>query len=91
VEIQTALQSENTDQGLFALGLIAQNLESIGVEAVIDKEEKEDEQDAGTTCLQFIVNGMMGKKKYDLHFEFGEKRNEELLNNEEEYNKFKEN
>ena len=91
VEIQTALQSEKTDQGLFALGLIAQNLESIGVEAVIDKEEKEDEQDDGTTCLQFIANGMMGKKKYDLHFEFEEKRNEELLNNEEEYNKFKEN
>ena len=31
--------------------------------------------------MQFIVNGMMEKKKYDLHFEFGEKRNEELLNN----------
>ena len=34
---------------------------------------------------------MIGKKKYDLHFEFEEKRNEELLNNEEEYEKFKNN
>ena len=91
VEIKTALQSENSDQQLFALGLVAQNLEDIGVEAAIDKEDKEDEQDAGITCMQFIVNGMMEKKKYDLHFEFGEKRNEELLDNEEEFNKFKEN
>ena len=37
------------------------------------------------------MNGMINKKKYDLHFELGEKRNEELLNNENEYEKFKEN
>ena len=91
VETKTALHSENTDQGLFALGLISHNLESIGVEAVIEKENKEGEKDAGITCMQFIVNGMMEKKKYDLHFEFGEQRNEELLDNEEEFNKFKEN
>ena len=91
VETKTALESENSDQGLFALGLIAENLKSIGVEAAIEKETKEDEQDAGTTCLQFIINGMMEKKKYDLHFEFGEERDEELLNNEEEYKKLKEN
>ena len=90
VETKTALQLETSDQGLFALGLISQNLESIGVETVIEKEDKEDEQDSGATCMQFIANGMMEKKKYDLHFEFGEKRNEELLNNEDEYNKFKE-
>ena len=34
---------------------------------------------------------MISKKKYDLHFEFGEKRNDELLNNKEEYEKFKSN
>ena len=33
---------------------------------------------------------MITKKKYDLHFELGEERNEELLNNKEEYEKFKE-
>ena len=32
----------------------------------------------------------MSKKKYDLHFDFGEERNEEILNKEEESNKFKE-
>ena len=34
---------------------------------------------------------MISKKKYDLHFELGEERNEEILNNEEEYEKFKAN
>ena len=33
---------------------------------------------------------MINKKKYDLHFDFGEKRNEQLLLNEYEQNKFKE-
>jgi len=31
------------------------------------------------------------QKKYDLHFELGEKRNKEILNNKKEYKKFKEN
>ena len=34
---------------------------------------------------------MCDKKKYDLHFDFGEERNDELLDNEEEYEKFKNN
>ncbi len=33
---------------------------------------------------------MIHKKKYDLHFKFGEKRNKELLKNKNEYTKFKE-
>ena len=34
---------------------------------------------------------MSGKKKYNLHFDFGEERNEEILNNENEFEKFKKN
>ena len=89
IETSQALQSEKTDQDLFALGLLSSNLEKLGIETAIEKEGIEDDQDAGTTCLQFIVNGMAQKKKYDLHFELGEERNEELLNNENEYEKFK--
>ena len=89
IKTTEALQTENEDPGLFALGLISQNLENMGIETAIEKNQED--VDAATTCLQFISNGMLDKKKYDLHFEFGEKRNEELLNNEEEYEKFKEN
>ena len=94
IKIENALKKEKEDQGLFALGLLAKSLEDSGVETAIESENisgiDENENDAGTTCLQFITNGMMSKKKYDLHFDFGEERNEEILYKEEEYNKFKE-
>ena len=90
IETSEALKLENEDPNLFALGLISQNLENLGIETAIDKSD-EDISDEGLTSIQFISNGMIGKKKYDLHFEFEEKRNEELLNNEEEYEKFKNN
>ena len=91
IDTSKALELENQDPGLFALGLISQNLEELGIETAIEKEENKEEEDAGAACLQFITNGLAEKKKYDLHFEFDEKRNEELLDNEEEYEKFKEN
>ena len=91
IETKEALKLEDTDQGLFALGLLSTNLEDIGVETAIENNPDQDEGEEGLTSLQFITNGMISKKKYDLHFEFGEKRNDELLNNKEEYEKFKSN
>ena len=93
IETSDALQKENEDNGIFALGLISQNLENIGIETAIEKNSSQGdgEEDAGAACLQFITNGMCDKKKYDLTFDFGEERNEELLDNEEEYEKFKNN
>jgi hypothetical protein len=41
--------------------------------------------------LQFIYNGLCKKKKYELKFDFGEERNDQLLNDEKEFEKFKEN
>ena len=38
--------------------------------------------------MQFITNGMIEKKKYDLHFDLGDERNNELLNNKQEQEKF---
>ena len=91
ISTSKALQLENQDQGIFALGLLSNNLEKLGIETAIEKDENKEEEDAAATCLQFLTNGMCKKKKYDLHFDLGEKRNEELLNNEEEYEKFKNN
>ena len=90
IETKDALKLEQENQDLFALGLLSQNLEDEGIETVIEKENNdEDELDAGTTCLQFITSGLYKKTKYDLHFDLGEERNEEILNNEKEYEKFK--
>ena len=94
IEINEALNLEKEDQELFALGLLANNLQKLGTEVVIEKEindeDNEDDKDAGTTCLEFITNGMNNKKKYDLHFDFGKQKNEEYLNNGEKFEELKE-
>ena len=56
---------------------MAQNLESIGITTAIEKEvnNSEESMKASETVLQFIMNGMVDKKKFDLHFDFGPKRN----------------
>ena len=82
---------ENQDSGLFALGLLSSNLEELGIETAIEKYANPNEQKNDLTCMQFLSNGLVNKKKYDLYFEMGEQRNNELLNNKEEYEKFKEN
>ena len=90
IETKKALESEKKEPELFVLGLLSKNLENIGVETAIQKENKiSDDPDADITYLQYIINGYVNKKKYDLHFDFGKERNDEILNDENEYNKFK--
>ena len=40
------------------------------------------------TTMQFLVNGMSKRNKYNLHFDFGKEKNDKLLNDEEERIKF---
>ena len=68
IETSKALKMENEDEGIFALGLIANNLENIGIETAIESKENTSEENADLTGLQFFSNGMIEKKKYDLHF-----------------------
>ena len=62
IETSDALKLENEDKDLFALGLLSKNLEDLGFKTVIEKDENQDKQDADTTGLQFITNGMIYKK-----------------------------
>ena len=78
ISTKDALKLEKKDQGLFALGLLANNLNEIGIKTIIDLNDNNNEnKDEATTSLQFISNGLIYRKKYDLYFDFGEKRNEE--------------
>ena len=91
ISIQDAVKTENKDDSLFIMGLLAQNLENQGVTTAIEKEEilnDEDNNDSASTTLQFMINGMGTKKKYNLHFDLGEERNEQLLNDEKEQKDF---
>ena len=71
------------EKGLFLLGLLAQNLKEIGITTAIEKNN-DNSDDLSKTTLQFLVNGLIDKPKYIFSFEFGEERNNELLNNENE-------
>ena len=92
IPIEEAIEQDNKQDSIFCFGLLAKNLEDHGIMTVIQKEEDktEEEKELSTCTLDFICNGMINKKKYDLHFDFGEERNEQLLLNEYEQNKFKE-
>jgi hypothetical protein len=50
---------ENQDSGLFALGLLSSNLEELGIETAIEKDENPNEQKNDLTCMQFLSNGMI--------------------------------
>ena len=90
IETSQALKMEKTNQGIFALALISNNLQNLGIETAIKKNSYSYEEDKDLNNFQFLINGMNHKKKYNLHFELGKKRNNELLKNENEYKKFKE-
>ena len=91
IDTSKALQMEKKDEGLFALGLLSKHLENLGIETAIEKDENSKEKNKDLTGLQFLFNGMVNKKKYDLDFEFDEQRKKELLNNKKENEKFKKN
>ncbi len=95
IELNEALNLKEKNEGLFALGLFSANLNTMGIKTEIEKEEikkdcivKDDGNEEAITCLDFITNGLANRKKYDLYFDFGERRNEELLYNEDKYKIF---
>ena len=78
VPIKEAVKDKNSNN--FCLGLLAQFLEDNGVTTAIEREEGNNNNDESISILQFIMNGMIEKKKYSMTFDFGDKRNNELMN-----------
>ena len=89
IEVKDALKLERYDPELFALGLLGSVLIENGTEVLIEKDGNLINNNLGedTTFLQFLSNGLIQKKKYDLHFDFGNQKNEEILNKKDEYEK----
>jgi len=57
----------------------------------VDKKEKEDDENSAFTCLQFMASDLLFKKTYVFHFDLDDNRVNEILNNPNEYQRFKEN
>ena len=77
-----------SDEQTYALGIFSKVIENQGTVTAIEKNSSEDTKSSAQTSLQFLVNGMSDKSKYDLHFDLGEDKNNQLLDDEEERKKF---
>ena len=73
ISIEEATKKENEGKGTFCLGILAKNLENMGITTAIEKNPS-DNKDSANTVLEFITNGMIDKKKYDFHFDLGYKK-----------------
>jgi len=75
------------DNDLFSLAILSKLLESIGMVTAIEKEDEEniiENQKIAQNLLQFLMYGIENKIKYNLHFDFGEKK----INDKNERKKF---
>ena len=84
------------DEAMLCLGLLAQNLEHCGITTALVKQKEDDDinkeiEEESSTSLQFIVNGLITKFKYEFSFDLGEERNNNLLNKKEQQEAFNNN
>ena len=86
VNINEAIKNEKDDN--FAISLLAKNLENNGITTAVEKEADEENKDVAATNLQFMINGLSSKQKLDVHFDYGKKKNEQILNDPVEQKKF---
>ena len=89
ISIKEATKDKNKD--IFCLGLLANALENIGIITAIERGHNYNENNnkgESLIVLQFLMNGMLEKKKYDMSFDFGKKENNKLLNDKNEQEVF---
>ena len=87
ISIEEIIKNKSDTQ-TYALGIFSKVLENQGMVTAIEKDNSEDAINTAATSMQFLVNGMSNKNKYDLYFDLGEDDNNKLLNIEEERIKF---
>ena len=90
ITIQEATKNNKNIDETFCIGLLAFNLENMGITTAIEKNPSKDEESIyeKNAVLKFITNGLIEKEKYTFHFDLGEEKNNELLYNKEEQEKF---
>lgn len=85
INITKAVKSDSNEY--FPIALLSKNLESNGITTAIQK--KSDNKDLTKTCLQFMTNGLITKQKREVKFDFGDKKNDEIVNNQNKKKKFR--
>ena len=85
IETKEAIKNENSE--FYGMGILANALESSGLTVGI-KKESDGNKKQNATNLQYLVNGMATKKKLDIHIDFDKEKNEKILNDKIEQEKF---
>ena len=89
IDIEDAIKQKDSNEGLFVLGKLGESLKDMGIKVAIDKRNIKSEDSIINN--QFISSGIIKKNKYEIHIdEKDSKKKYEILNNENEQNKFKE-
>ena len=83
--INTKINS--TDNPVFILSLLSKCFEKLGIKIFIATEKDKNFNKLEIASIQSLVS-LVGKKKYELHFDFGKKKNEGILNDIKEKEKF---
>ena len=81
-------ETTKKDDNNLCLGVLAKYLENKGIITVIDDEDNEDDVNISFLIIEFLFSGLFNINKYILSFDFGIKRNNELLKNINEQNIF---
>ena len=84
IDISTALRSKK-DSPLFISGIMAKFLSNQGINVAI--EEKASSKTLTKSLLDWLLIGLLKFKKIVLHLDYGETKNELILENEEEQKK----
>jgi len=82
------IENKDNNEQLYHLGIFTKVLQNNGIITAIERNNTEESKNNAETNLQFLINGMSNKNKYNLHFDFGKEKNDKLLNDEKERIKF---
>ena len=77
----------NSKNSNFILSLLSKCYEKIGTKIYIAKEKDKELNNIEAASIQSLFS-IGTKKKYEIHFDFGKEKNEKILNNKEEQEKF---
>ena len=77
----------NSKNPNFVLSLLSKCYEKTGTKIYIAKEKDKELNNIETASIQSLFS-IGTKKKYEIHFDFGKEKNEKILNNKEEQEKF---
>ena len=86
-DVDKVLDGINSNSPEFILSVIGKCVENNGTELYITKDQNKDFKNLELASVQSLFS-FATKKKYELHFNFGEEENEKILDSEEKQEEF---